>query len=160
MFDEKCLKEIVDLRYRKDITHKQKLGRIGELVVANIFGCSISADSFDTEKDMLTKSGRTVEVKTQCRWLKEQAFVIDDTATNKNIKKCLEVDALIFVEPGIGQKIRVFLDNERKHVVMRPRGEDAYIFHISGMQLTHEFVEPTVWTEIMRYCRTDPKWLV
>jgi hypothetical protein len=78
---------------------KQKTGDLGEKLVARYYrdmGRSVyeTMDLFDDKKDMLIDGLLSCEVKTQQPWHKEQAF----TVKANQIKKCMSVDILIFVE--------------------------------------------------------------
>jgi hypothetical protein len=81
-----------------DDAKKTKTGDLGEKLVARFYrnqGHDVeeSLNLFDFEKDM-TIDGETCEVKTQMPWIKENAFSIRE----QQVKKCMNVDRLIFVE--------------------------------------------------------------
>jgi hypothetical protein len=77
---------------------KRQLGSYGESLVEHYFaikGCQVkrSEDWFDDEKDM-TIDGQTVEVKTLFPIIMYNSFCIPW----KQVRKCEEVDRLIFVK--------------------------------------------------------------
>lgn len=77
---------------------KTKTGELGERLVARYYranGHNVeeSLNLFDHTKDM-TIDEETCEVKTQIPWIKEDSFTIKEN----QVKKCLSVDRLIFVE--------------------------------------------------------------
>ncbi len=90
------------------MNNNEKAGAITERLVLNHLGGTLSEDKYDEDKDIILKDGTFVEVKTQVRYKKENAFTIDQTPTNNNLHKCLKVDRLIFVEIGKGYIIRFF----------------------------------------------------
>ena len=109
-----------------------RIGEIGESIVQELLGGTLSEDRHDMVKDLTLEDGTEVEVKTQARWVKENAFTISP-GTN-NLKKCLAVDRLIFVEYGLGDSILVWEDNLRNYQMKRtPTGERA-VFPRSQMR--------------------------
>lgn len=139
---------------------KEKLGRLGEELVAEVLGGTLSADYYDDVKDMTLADGTQVEVKTQVRWKRENAFTIDDTITGRNLEKCLEVDMLIFVEPGKNNIIRLYECTDRSYTVKRPRGIKTFLFPINRMKLIHETKNPLLCEEMIEAANTNRGWLV
>ena len=77
---------------------RTKTGDLGERLVAKYYrdlGHKVdeSLNLFDRFKDM-SIDDESCEVKTQIPWIKENAFTIQES----QVKKCLSVDRLIFVE--------------------------------------------------------------
>lgn len=80
-----------------DDRSQQRLGRAGETLVSNFFvrnGMLVesSIDQHDSEKDMII-GGKKAEIKTQVPFVTKDAF----TFKPKQLKKCLNVDVVIFV---------------------------------------------------------------
>lgn len=78
--------------------NKTRTGLLGEKIVAKYYrdqGMKVdeSLDLYDRKKDM-TIDSETCEIKTQQLWYKENSFTVKEN----QIKKCSEVDKLIFVE--------------------------------------------------------------
>jgi hypothetical protein len=89
------------------LTRKELIGEIGENIVKDILGGTLSQDKYDSEKDLILNDGTLVEIKTQPRWQKYQCFTLDGY-NEINLIKCLTVDRLIFVEPTLSGKILIF----------------------------------------------------
>jgi hypothetical protein len=143
------------------MTRIEKLGKLGEDIIAERFGAILSEDKYDREKDLTMPDGTKVEVKTQGRYNKANCFVVDQTPTNNQIRKCVSVDRLIFIEPGKGQKIRIFECTDRNYTVRNIRpGKESYCFDINKMTLVEEFKDTSLWNQIVKLTATDPKWFV
>lgn len=141
-------------------TRKEKLGRLGEELVARILGGTLSENKYDDVKDMTLPDGTQVEVKTQARWVKQRAFTMDQTTTGRNLQKCLEVDRLIFVEPGARNQIRIFECIDRTYRVQRPRGKETYLFDINNMKLITTVIDADLCEEMISVLGTPRDWLV
>ena len=91
-----------------------KLGDIGERLIAELFGGTLSEDKYDSMKDMiLDVSHESVEVKTQRRDIYRNIL----TVRANQLIKCLSVDRLFFVEYDDTNYIKIFECTKR----------DAYI---------------------------------
>lgn len=79
----------------------ETLGALAEEVVSIYYhnsrmGAKLSADKFDSEKDIALGDGSKIEVKLQKRMAGPNAFGINNSSSQ--IRKCEEVDELLFVE--------------------------------------------------------------
>lgn len=88
------------------MTHEEILGDIGEIWYHAHFGGTPSIDKYDSEKDHTDKDGTAVEIKTQSRH-PYQCFTIN-TANKNQLKKCVQVDKLIFIEYSLSDTIIVY----------------------------------------------------
>jgi hypothetical protein len=88
-----------------DTMNKQQkvetLGALAEEVVSIYYhnsrmGARLSADKFDSEKDIALGDGSKIEVKVQTRMRCAQAFGINKSRSQ--IEKCERVDELLFLE--------------------------------------------------------------
>ena len=139
------------------MTRNERIGQIGEDLVQELLGGTLSEDKYDMDKDLTLEDGTEVEVKTQARWVKENAFTI--TANSHNLQKCLDVDRLIFVEYGKNDNILIWEDNIRKHKVMRtPTGQRA-VFPRSQMRIIATLDKPQEAAELRSLSGTDIKWM-
>ena len=142
------------------MSSREKLGLIGEKIVAHYFGGILSENKFDEEKDMTLPDGSYAEVKTQIRWNLEHSFTVSSTVTENNIKKCVNVDRLFFVEPGRNKVIRIYECTDRKYKVKYPRNKKTYLFDINKMTLVHSFTNEKIWNEMTKLVQTPLKYLV
>jgi hypothetical protein len=140
-------------------TREERIGKIGEHIVANLLNCEISNDKYDMERDMTTLDGTQIEVKTQPRWKTANAFTVYETPTNNNIKKCLSVDCLIFVEPSKDRSFRIFECTDRTFTTRYPRGKTAYLFPVENMELLCEIYNDDLWEEIIHLTKTELYYL-
>lgn len=138
---------------------EERVGQIGELLVAQLLNGTLSEDKYDMYKDMVLEDGTHVEVKTQARWSAADAFTVYQSATDNNIKKCLSVDRLIFVEPSKHGTFRIFECTDRTFVTRYPRGNTAYTFPVSKMTLLAEITAPDLWVEVVNLIKTDISYL-
>lgn len=92
--------------------NKEKLGEIGERIFScRVPGVNFSTDKYDRVKD-LELDGKTFEVKTQIRFKNENCFTVKPS----QIKKCENVDFLIFVEFDTTDYIKIWhCDHTRSH---------------------------------------------
>lgn len=92
---------------------KIEMGKIGECLVRSICrgGAALSKSPFDYEKDIIS-NGRTLEIKTQIRYYKLDAFTI----RMDQLKKCQNADFLVFVEYNMdNNKIRLWHCEDAKN---------------------------------------------
>lgn len=94
------------------ITNQEKLGKLGEELVAEIFDGQLSENKYDSTKDMLVE-GKTVEVKTQNRHPNGSFTIRADHKVN--FQKCMSVDHLIFVEYDHSDNIKIYECDEREN---------------------------------------------
>lgn len=142
------------------MTRIEKLGDLGENIVVQRLGGVRSSNKYDAEKDLIL-NGESVEVKTQGRYNKANCFVVDETFTNNQIHKCSTVDRLLFIEPGKGQKIRIWECHDRNYTVRNIRyNKESYCFDINKMELLDEFVDDSLWCQMVDLTSTNPKWFV
>ena len=118
------------------VTNKHILGYIGECLVAKYFGATLSADRFDSEKDMILPDGSSAEVKTQIRYRQLGAFTVKaDKSTNLN--KCLKVDRLFFVEFDWSDKIQIWDCVDRSYYKTNTSHGEMICWPIDKMNLLH-----------------------
>jgi len=133
------------------MTNKELLGRLGEELVANILGATLSEDKYDMKKDMILADGTCVEVKTQIRHPTNNCMTINSAHSN-NISKCLTVDRLVFVEFDDSDTIYVRECIERENYITYrtrpapgyPHGRDMIGWPISKMRPIKEVYDPTL----------------
>lgn len=139
---------------------REHLGRLGEELVAKVLKGTLSYEKYDGEKDMVFGDGTYVEVKTQPRWKNANCFTIDETVTNNNINKCLNVDRLIFVEPGLNDNIRIYECIDRTYAIKKPRGKETYCFSVDNMKLITTIVDKDLCNKMISLSNTDKAWLI
>jgi hypothetical protein len=88
------------------MTDSEILGDIGEVWYHAHFGGTPSTDKYDSVKDHTDEDGTQVEIKTQSRH-PYGCFTVN-TAYKNQLKKCLEVDKLIFIEYSLSDTIIVY----------------------------------------------------
>lgn len=101
------------------MTNEEKLGKIGELLVSQLEDAVLSEYKYDSTKDMTTKDGVKIEVKTQNRHPNGSFTVNAMHATN--LKKCLTVDRLIFVEYDSTDYIKIFECTDRDYKIVNTK---------------------------------------
>jgi hypothetical protein len=111
---------------------------------------------------MTLPCGASVEVKTQVRWVKENSFTVSKTKTNNNIKKCVEVDRLIFVEPGRSDNIRFYecVDRSYSTILEEFTNSERYLFDIKKMKLIKTVKNKKVCNAMIKLSKTNKLWLV
>ena len=75
---------------------------------------NLSYDPFDDEKDMVTSDGQLVEVKTQERLYMWNVFTVSRERLT-NLRKCMDVDILVFVEYDKSDLVRIWRVQDRNH---------------------------------------------
>lgn len=132
---------------RKSDMNMNMLGKSGETLVSNFLQregwlVETSVDQYDNKQDM--KASRddvevTVEVKTQQPWHYQNAF----TVKYNQLQKCLDVDALIFVETPSkqnGYTVRMWNASKRDYFTSKTRdGRTMYCFDIADMDLMETY---------------------
>lgn len=94
------------------MTDQEILGDIGEVWYHVHFGGTPSTNKYDSDKDHTDTDGTKVEIKTQSRH-PYGCFTLD-TAQKNQLKKCLEVDKLIFIEYSLSDTIVVYECTDRR----------------------------------------------
>lgn len=113
-------------------TNQERLGAIGEKIVAEVLNGVVSENKYDMEKDIILNDGTRVEVKTQVRYKHHNAFTIDTKYSNQ-IKKCTTVDRLIFVEYGRYGHIRLYECIDRNYSIIQVYSKKMAAFPIDKM---------------------------
>lgn len=99
------------------MTNEEKLGTLGEIYYQALFGGLLSEDKFDGEKDLVQTDGKKVEIKVQSRYRHSNAFTVNRSVGNgNNLKKCLYVDRLIFIEYSLSDTILIWECVDRRSV--------------------------------------------
>ena len=129
------------------MTNKEKLGRIGELLVASLENAVLSENKFDSVKDMTKADGTKIEVKTQNRH-PNGSFTID-IMHKTNLEKCINVDRLVFVEYDATDTVKIFECTDRSYHIVQtkptqrePMGRLMACFPINKMTLLKEIHNP------------------
>ena len=138
---------------------KELIGEIGEKHVIERLGGTLSEDKYDTEKDLTLPNGQKAEVKTQARWKTENSFTVDETYTNNNLRKCLNVEKLFFVEPGKNRTIRIYEALSREYRIKYPRNIETYLFSVNNMKLIDEVKDEEKWANLVSLIKTKMEWL-
>lgn len=131
--------------------NKKMLGDIGEKIVSEFLGAILSENYYDSTKDMTDKSGKKVEVKTQNRHPYKNCFSIKADGLT-NVKKCLTVDRLIFVEYDKSDVIKLWECKNNKSSVFNyttNMGKKMYGWPIREMTLLHTISDKNL-TDKMR----------
>lgn len=145
-----------------DNDKKTKTGELGERLVARYYrenghNVSESLNLFDREKDM-TIDEETCEVKTQIPWIMEKSF----TVKPNQLRKCLSVDHLIFVETpskfnNYSVEIYEFPKEDRCYRKKRTRsGDDMILFEKRNGVLLTTITDPDIVDQFKRY--TSSEW--
>lgn len=136
---------------------KTKTGDLGEKLVAKYFrglGYDVeeSLDLFDRKKDMMINE-ETCEVKTQQPWHSENAFSVKEN----QMKKCLSVDHLIFVEtPSENNNYEVKLyefPKDKRQTKIRTTSDNRkmYLFSKVNGNLLTSISEPVIVEQFKKY---------
>lgn len=88
------------------MTDQEILGDIGEVWYHAHFGGIPSSYKYDSDKDHTDEDGKLVEIKTQSRH-PYGCFTVDTSYKNQ-LKKCLQVDKLVFIEYSLSDIIIVY----------------------------------------------------
>lgn len=97
------------------MTDQEILGDIGEIWYHAHFGGTPSTDKYDSDKDHTDEDGAEVEIKTQSRH-PYQCFTVN-TSNKNQLRKCLDVDKLIFIEYSLSDTIIVYECVDRTYYV-------------------------------------------
>lgn len=123
-------------------SNKEKLGAIGESIVAYYTNATLSENKYDMEKDMILENGKKIEVKTQNRHPWRHEFTVN-TAYSNQLKKCLEVDHLMFVEYDSSDEVKIWECVDRSYNVFTTKsGRRMAGWPIKDMILYKTIVKP------------------
>lgn len=147
---------------------ENKLGLLGELTVKHLFNSKSnsiveSSDNLFDEKSDLTiinnNIKESIEVKTQPRWKMRNAFTVYKTTTNNNLNKCLEVDNLVFVEPGLNNEVRIFVCTDRTYRTDNTGYIERYLFDVNKMKLIYTVIDEKLCNAMINLSNTEYRWL-
>lgn len=142
---------------------KTKTGELGERLVARYYrdqGHKVeeSLNLFDREKDM-TIDEETCEVKTQIPWIRENAFTVKEN----QIRKCLSVERLIFVETPSkfnGYKVEIYefpKDTRKYRTKITKDNRKMILFEKKNGVLLTTIEDDGIVEQFNRYSLTDWK---
>lgn len=122
------------------LDNKHLLGKLGEDLVASLEHAILSENKFDTVKDMIDSTGKNIEVKTQNRYKGKNLFSIN-TKSPTNIKKCLTVDRLLFVEYDETDIIKIYecVDKNSGYYYTTKSNIEMFGWPINKMKLLHYY---------------------
>ena len=136
------------------MTNAERLGKIGEMLVATYMNGTLSEDKYDSNKDMTINDNQTLEVKTQNRYTEMDAFTVN-APTGKlgiaNLIKCFNADHLIFVEYDYSNDIKIWsapTTNKKYTLFTTSKGCDRIAFPVSQMQLLYTHHDPKLASEM------------
>lgn len=132
------------------MTNQETLGTIGEIYYQAIFGGLLSDWKYDGDKDLVQADGLQVEIKTQSRLRGSNAFTVNK-ANENNLKKCLYVDRLIFIEYSLSDIIIIYECTNRRSVFDMLADDDRSMacWPIDKMEILKKVKHPKL-AEIMR----------
>lgn len=142
---------------------KTKTGDLGEKIVARYYrnlGHNVeeSLNLFDRTKDMMIDE-ETCEVKTQIPWIMEKAF----TVKPNQIKKCLNVEHLIFVETpskfnNYVVQLYEFPKEKREYRMKRTKNNvDMILFEKKNATLLTTITDRDIIDQFQRYSLSEWK---
>jgi len=137
---------------------KEQIGAIGESIVQNLLGGTLSEDKYDMDKDLTLDDGTQVEIKTQNRWVKDNSFSLNTLHFNQ-LPKCVSVDRLIWVEYGANNYINIYEDTKREYTIKKAGYRDAAAFPIAGMTLLARLHLPEEAEQLRQLSGADTRWL-
>lgn len=118
------------------MTNNEILGTLGEVWYQALYGGLLSEDRYDSVRDLVQPDGRSVEIKTQQRWRTRGAFTVQRSHTT-NLRKCMNVDRLIFIEYSGGSDILIWecIDRNSAYTVTTAAGKAMVCWPIDKMTL-------------------------
>tara|TARA_A100001388_G_scaffold105105_1_gene76849 strand:- start:4501 stop:4947 length:447 start_codon:yes stop_codon:yes gene_type:complete len=130
---------------QKQQTNREIMGRLGEEALSAKYGFTLSDDKYDMEKDAIDENGNRVEIKTQNRH--PAGYFTVNLANVNQLKKCVEVDRLLFLEYDNTDILKVWespkTDEARRAKTIRTRdGRAMGGFPIDKMILIDELDDP------------------
>jgi hypothetical protein len=130
------------------ISDQEALGTLGELYYQAVFGGTLSSNKYDSEKDLTEDGGMKVEIKTQSRH-PNGSFTVNK-AHQTNLRKCLTVDKLIFVEYSLSDTITIWECTDRAYFsTTTSDGRNMACFPIEKMKVLKKIKQPKL-AELMR----------
>lgn len=130
------------------LSNQEALGTLGELYYQAMFGGTLSNYKYDSDKDLTEESGRQVEIKTQSRH-PNQSFTVNKLHTT-NLRKCLTVDKLIFIEYSLSDIIIFYECIDREYFsTVTADGRVMACFPIDKMNIILKVKQPKL-AELMR----------
>jgi hypothetical protein len=116
------------------MTDQEILGDIGEVWYHAHFGGVPSSYKYDSNKDHTDKDGKFVEIKTQSRH--PHGYFTVNTSYKNQLKKCLEVDKLVFIEYSLSDIIIVYECVDRSyHTTTTSDGRRMACWPIENMNI-------------------------
>jgi len=138
-------------------TDQKKLGALGEKLVAKLENAILSENKYDTEKDMTDLSGKKIEVKTQNRHPFKNCFSIHSAGIT-NVRKCMTVDRLIFVEYCKTDKIKIWeCSKENRNSAFNyvaSGGKSMHGWPINKMKMIHKIEDSKLAEEMRNYSKS------
>lgn len=135
-------------------TQQVKLGDLGEIVYQLCFGGELSNNRFDSEKDLTDDTGANVEIKTQRRFIKANCFTVNKSNTT-NLRKCLSVEKLIFVEYDTTDMISIYECTDRNYfTIFTYQNKSMACFPIENMTLLRKIKNHKL-ANLMRECSSS-----
>lgn len=130
------------------LSNQEALGTLGELYYQAVFGGTLSSYKYDSDKDLTEENGTQVEIKTQSRH-PNGSFTVNK-AHQTNLRKCLSVDKLIFVEYSLSDTIVIWECVDREYFsTTTADGRNMACFPIDKMKVLKKIKQPKL-AELMR----------
>ena len=130
------------------LTNQEALGTLGELYYQAVFGGTLSSYKYDSDKDLTEEDGTTVEIKTQSRH--PNGSFTANKAHQTNLRKCLTVDKLIFVEYSLSDTITIWECVDREYFTTTTSdGRVMACWPIDKMKVLKKIKQPKL-AELMR----------
>jgi hypothetical protein len=136
-------------------TNAEKLGYIGESIIAHHFDGDMSNDKFDQEKDIRLLDHRKVQVKTQNRHSGKNVFS-ENTMKKNAIENCMTVDRLIFVEYDGSSYIKIWecVDRESRTFYTTHYGDNMVGWFIDKMILLKTIYDKELAQQMRSYSQS------
>lgn len=141
------------------MTNQEILGDLGEILYQSRFGGTLSDYKYDSEKDLTHDNGDEVEIKTQSRH-PNGSFTVNTKHTT-NLKKCLTVKKLVFVEYSLSDTLIIHECVNRKYYTTTTRdGRKMACFDIAEMKIIDKISLPKL-AKLMRHHSSSQtlKWI-
>jgi hypothetical protein len=143
------------------LTRKELIGEIGENIVKDVLGGTLSENKYDSAKDLVLNDGTFIEIKTQPRWQKHQCFTLDGY-NETNLKKCQNVDRLIFVEPTLQGKILLFEapeKSQRKFNIIYAGRNKRFCLDVNTCKIIHVYEDKELNDLLISLSNTPKKFI-
>jgi hypothetical protein len=137
------------------MTNKEKLGKLGEELVAKLFNGTLSSNKYDMKKDLvLNESNTNVEVKTQNRDKYRNMFTVNIMHKNQ-VQKCVSVDRLFFVEYDTSENIKIWECLDRTYKIFETRdGRLMAGWDINKMKILADFRDEELTKEMKSFSQS------